>query len=106
MPVVTFIQPDGVPKQAQLEVGQTLMEGAILNGVKGIVAECGGACSCATCHVIVDPSWWSKVGNAEEDEVDMLEFATDSGATSRLGCQVKLTDAMNGLVVRIPDIQG
>lgn len=106
MPVVTYIQPDGVPKQVQVEVGQSVMEGAILNGVKGIVAECGGACSCATCHVSVDPEWWGEVGSAEDDEVDMLEFAPDSGPTSRLGCQVRITNEMDGLVVRIPEVQG
>jgi len=81
------------------------MEMAIKNSVPGIEAECGGACACATCHVYVDDTWKEAVGGPEAMEEDMLDFAWEVQPTSRLSCQVKVTDALDGLVVRIPEKQ-
>ena len=80
----------------------TVMEAAKKNLITGIEAECGGACACATCHVYVDPEWQAKTGKPESMEEDMLDFAFDVRAESRLSCQIKVTDALDGLVVRIP----
>ena len=79
---------------------------AILNGVPGIVAECGGACSCATCHVYVDDAWTDVVGGPSPMEEDMLDFAFEVKPTSRLSCQIKVRDEIDGLVVRVPSRQG
>jgi 2Fe-2S ferredoxin len=81
------------------------MENAIRNGVPGIEAECGGACACATCHVHVDPVWLEKTGKPSPMEEDMLDFAFDVRANSRLSCQIKVSDALDGLIVRTPERQ-
>lgn len=81
------------------------MENAIKNSVPGIEAECGGACACATCHVYVDEAWTGKTGSAEAMEEDMLDFAFDLQPNSRLSCQIKVTDDLDGLVVRVPEKQ-
>jgi 2Fe-2S ferredoxin len=82
------------------------MENATRNNVNGIVAECGGQCSCATCHVQVAEEWFDKVGPAEGDEEDMLEFAEERVPTSRLSCQIEVTEELDGLVVNVPESQG
>jgi 2Fe-2S ferredoxin len=82
------------------------METAIRNSVPGIVAECGGACSCATCHVHVDEAWTEKVGPPSPMEEDMLDFAFDVRPTSRLSCQIKVSEGLDGLVVHTPQQQG
>ena len=87
------------------ENGATVMEMAIRNNVPGIEAECGGACACATCHVYVDEAWREKVGPPSPMEEDMLDFGYDVRPNSRLSCQIKVTDALDGLVVRIPERQ-
>jgi 2Fe-2S ferredoxin len=102
MPTVTFIDPDGTPHSLEGEEGMSLMELAVHNGLEGIEADCGGACACATCHVYVDEAWTALTGEAAGDEADMLEFAVDPQAGSRLACQIRLTAALDGLVVRIP----
>lgn len=106
MPQITFIEPDGTRQQVEAEIGATLMETAIRNGVRGIVAECGGACTCATCHVYVDDDWISVTGGPSSMEEDMLDFAFDVQDTSRLSCQIKIRDDLDGLVVRVPSRQG
>lgn len=78
------------------------MEAAVSNGVKGIEAECGGACSCGTCHAYIDESFWGVVGGACDDESDMLEFADNIKPNSRLSCQVSVTSDMDGMVITIP----
>lgn len=83
----------------------TVMEVARKNDVPGIEAECGGACSCATCHVYVDEGWFPKTGGSEEMEEDMLDFAFDVRPNSRLSCQIKVTDELDGLVVHTPEKQ-
>ncbi|WP_137391996.1 2Fe-2S iron-sulfur cluster-binding protein [Rhodoligotrophos defluvii] len=105
MPKITFIESNGTTHIVDAEPGMTLMETAVRNMVPGIDADCGGACACATCHVYVDPEWFDKLGTRNEMEEDMLDFAFDVRENSRLSCQVKVTDAFDGLVVRIPEKQ-
>lgn len=105
MPKITYIAHDGSSQTVDAEVGSTVMENAIRNLVPGIEAECGGACACATCHVYVDEAWYGKVGAPEPMEEDMLDFAYDVRPTSRLSCQIKVTPALDGLVVRTPERQ-
>ena len=106
MPKITFIEHGGKKHTVDAPLGSTVMENAIRNGVPGIVAECGGACSCATCHVHVDEAWKEKVGPPSPMEEDMLDFAFDVKPTSRLSCQIKVTDELDGLVVHTPAQQG
>jgi ferredoxin, 2Fe-2S len=106
MPKITYIEHDGKKRTVDAPVGSTVMENAIKNGVPGIVAECGGACSCATCHVHVDEAWKEKVGPPSPMEEDMLDFAFDVRPTSRLSCQIKVTDELDGLVMHTPAQQG
>ena len=105
MPKIIFITPDGERHEVEAENGYSVMEAAINNNIEGIVAECGGACACATCHVYVDDAWTAKVGEAEAMEEDMLDFAYDIQPGSRLSCQIKVTDELDGLVVRVPERQ-
>jgi ferredoxin, 2Fe-2S len=105
MAKITFVQPDGSRQEVEAEPGSTVMEAAIRNGVPGIEAECGGACSCATCHVYVDEEWVSATGEAQPMEQDMLDFAFDVRPTSRLSCQIRVTDELDGLVVTVPEQQ-
>ncbi|HEY4775124.1 MAG TPA: 2Fe-2S iron-sulfur cluster-binding protein [Xanthobacteraceae bacterium] len=105
MPKITFIESSGAARTVDAELGSTVMEAAIKNGIPGIVAECGGACACATCHVYVEAAWWDKVGEPSPMEEDMLDFGYDVRPNSRLSCQIKVTDALDGLVVRTPERQ-
>jgi 2Fe-2S ferredoxin len=102
MAKITFIQPDGQSQTVEAEPGLTVMEAAKMNNVPGIEAECGGACACATCHVYVDDAWRAMTGKPEAMEEDMLDFAFDVREESRLCCQIKVTAALNGLIVRVP----
>ena len=106
MAKITYIEDNGTVHETEGETGATVMETAIRNGVPGIVAECGGACSCATCHVYVDENWSDVVGGPSPMEEDMLDFAFDVQPTSRLSCQIKVSDELDGLVVRVPARQG
>lgn len=106
MPNITYIEPNGTAKTFDLPLGATLMEGAVQNGVSGIVAECGGSCMCATCHIYVDEAFADRLPEMEEEEDEMLECATaERLPNSRLGCQVRASNALDGLVVRIPAVQ-
>ena len=102
---ITFIQPDGTENTVEAEPGMTVMEAAVKNSVRGIAAECGGACSCATCHVYVEDDWRQATGEPEAMEEDMLDFAFDVRPESRLSCQIKVTSELDGLRVRIPEKQ-
>lgn len=102
---VTFIDYQGTERTIEANVNDTVMETATRNGVPGIDADCGGACACATCHVYINSSWTDVVGGAEELEKEMLEVAEGVEDNSRLACQVKLTHAMDGLVVTTPESQ-
>ena len=106
MAKITYIAFDGTTFNVEAENGSTVMENAIRNAVPGIEAECGGACACATCHVYVDDAWTDVVGEPEAMEEDMLDFAYDVRPNSRLSCQIKVRDALDGLVVRVPERQG
>jgi 2Fe-2S ferredoxin len=106
MPRITFIEPDGLPHEVDAPVGITLMEAAKQNGVKGILALCGGACACGTCHVYVDTAWLSRLHAREEMEEGMLENAWQPRENSRLSCQIHVTPDLEGLVVRVPEQQG
>ena len=105
MPKITYIQPDGTENVVEAKAGWSVMEGAIKNRVRGIDADCGGACACATCHVYVDEAWREKTGTPSAMEESMLDFAEDVRPESRLSCQIKVTDALDGLVVRLPESQ-
>jgi ferredoxin, 2Fe-2S len=106
MPKITYIEPDGTTRTVEAEIGATVMETALKNDVPGIVAECGGACSCATCHVYVDEAFAAKIEPPSPMEEDMLDFAFEVKPNSRLSCQIKVTEALDGLVVRTPGYQG
>jgi 2Fe-2S ferredoxin len=105
MPKITYIESNGTEHVVEAETGMTVMEAAVKNKVPGIEAECGGACSCATCHVYVEDAWKEATGEPEEMEEDMLDFAFDVRPNSRLSCQIKVTDDLDGLVVRVPEKQ-
>lgn len=105
MTKLTFIAFDGTRIDVEAVNGSTVMENAIRNQVPGIEAECGGACACATCHVYVDDAWTDAVGKPAAMEEDMLDFAFDVRPNSRLSCQIKVKDELNGLTVRIPERQ-
>ena len=105
MPLVNFFDHDGNQYEVNLEAGTTIMQAAIDNGIDGIAAECGGACSCATCHCYIDENWTEKTGEPSDIEKQMLECALDPQDNSRLGCQVEITDEMDGIVVRLPESQ-
>jgi 2Fe-2S ferredoxin len=103
---ITFIDSTGQSRTVAGEEGSTVMETALKNSVPGIEAECGGACACATCHVYVDDAWAGKIPAAQPMEEDMLDFAFDVRPTSRLSCQIRVTAAVDGLVVSTPERQG
>ena len=105
MAKITYVQPDGSSQVVDAEAGLTVMEAAKKSLVPGIEAECGGACACATCHVYVDEAWKEKTGAPSDMEEDMLDFAFDVRPTSRLSCQIKVTEALDGLVVQVPEKQ-
>ncbi len=102
---VTYIEIDGTERATELRPGQTLMDGALEHQIDGIMADCGGLCACSTCHVYVDDRWLDKCGEPSELEEGMLDFAADVRGNSRLSCQIQITDAMNGMVVRVPERQ-
>jgi ferredoxin len=102
MPNIIFVTPDGTEHQVTVEDGVTVMEAGRDAGL-GIEGTCGGCLSCATCHVIVDADWFAATGAPDEDEMDMLDLAMGLAATSRLGCQIEMSPALDGLRVRIPE---
>src|ERR1700759_4365692 len=106
MPKITYISASGEPRSVDAQVGSTVMETALRNSVPGIEAECGGACACATCHVYVSPDWTEATGKASQMEEDMLDFAFEVRPNSRLSCQIKVTEALDGLIVPPPPKQG
>jgi len=106
MPKITYVDPEGQRYEVNAENGTTVMENAIREGVPGIEAECGGACACATCHVYVDEGFMPVVGEPEPMEEDMLDFAFEVKPTSRLSCQIRVSDALDGLSVVVPERQG
>jgi 2Fe-2S ferredoxin len=101
MPRMTFIERDGTPREVDAPLGLSVLEIAHRHGVD-IEGACEGSLACSTCHVIVDPTWFGKLEQPTEDEEDMLDLAFDLQQTSRLGCQLIMTEALDGLVVRLP----
>jgi 2Fe-2S ferredoxin len=102
---VVYVEYGGTEHTIDVKVGQSVMEGAVKNNIPGIDADCGGACACATCHVYVDEAWTEKAGRASAMEESMLDFAEGVEPNSRLSCQIKVTDDLDGLVVRLPESQ-
>lgn len=105
MAKITYIEFDGTEHVVDVKSGLSVMEGAVKNNIPGIDADCGGACACATCHVYVEPDWLDRTGERSDMEQSMLSFAAVTQDNSRLSCQVSVSDALDGLVVRLPDGQ-
>jgi 2Fe-2S ferredoxin len=103
MPRIVFITPDGVRHEVDVENGYSVMEAAINNNIEGIVAECGGACACATCHSYIDDAWLDKMPEMDDMEDSMLDAAYDRRDNSRLTCQLEMNDAWDGLVVHVAE---
>ena len=105
MAKITYVESNGVEHIVEVKVGQSVMEGAAKNNIPGIDADCGGACACATCHVYIADEWLEIVGAAPPVERSMLDFANDVRLSSRLSCQIVVTDQLNSLKVHIPESQ-
>ncbi len=105
MPKVHYIDPEGTDRVIDVNVGWSIMEGAVKNDVPGIDADCGGSCACATCHVYVDPAWLGKLPPKSEMEETMLDFAQSVAPNSRLSCQIDMTVELDGMIVRTPKTQ-
>jgi 2Fe-2S ferredoxin len=106
MPIVIFELPDGTQRKVTAAPGTVLMQAAVSNGVDGIVAECGGNAACATCHVYVDTRHSELAGPPNDVEDEMLDFtAAERRPTSRLSCQIQISDALDGLIVQVPEEQ-
>lgn len=106
MPIVTYVDFEGQSTQLELPDGMTLMQGATMNGVEGIVGECSGSCACATCHCYVDAAWLDKVPAMGENEDEMLEgTVSERRPNSRLSCQIKATPELDGIVIYLPEEQ-
>lgn len=106
MPKVTYIDHQEKETVVDVPAGWSVMEGAINNDLQGIEADCGGCLSCATCHVFVDDAWLDKMPPKEDDELEMLDCAAvEANENSRLCCQIKVSDELDGLVVRMPEFQ-
>lgn len=101
MPVITYLDPAGNRHDLDVAIGSTVMEGAIDNNVPGILAECGGACACATCHVYVDESWINRLTAVSDMEDAMLDSAFARQPNSRLGCQIEIAAEHDGLIVQV-----
>lgn len=102
---VRYIEHDGTEHVVDVAPGLSVMEGAVLNGVYGIHASCAGDCGCATCHVYVDEAWLTKLAEKSSREKNTLRFSFKPAGNSRLSCQIKVAEALEGLVVRIPERQ-
>ncbi len=105
MPLVTYISHDGSSYEVDVPVGTSVMQGAVDNMIDGIVGECGGSCSCATCHCYVDPAWIAKLKAPDGMEKDMLECVLEPRPNSRLSCQIVVTEALDGLKINMPESQ-
>jgi 2Fe-2S ferredoxin len=102
MPLIVFVDRGGARREVRAPDGVTVMEVARRQGIDGIVAQCGGACACATCHVYVAPQWLDRLEPREDMEEGMLESAWEPRANSRLSCQIHVTAALDGLEVTVP----
>jgi len=105
MAKIKFVQFDGTEETVEAENGTSLMNAAFDNGISGIDADCGGECSCATCHVLIDDAWVSKLAPISEQEDSMLDLNPDREERSRLSCQLPMTEALDGMIVNLPEFQ-
>ena len=105
MGTITFVEHDGTEHTAELEAGKYLMQIALEHGIPNIDADCGGECACGTCHVILDSKWGSALGTASANELNMLDLNPEKTTTSRLACQVDVSEQMNGMRVQLPEYQ-
>lgn len=105
MAKITYVEHNGTEHAIDVKNGLSVMEGAVKNNIPGIDADCGGACACATCHVYVDDAWLSKTGDRSAMEESMLDFAEGVEPNSRLACQIKVSDDLDGLRVTMPESQ-
>jgi len=103
MPKITYVTSDGSRHEVEVENGYSIMEGAINNNIDGIVAECGGACACATCHSYIDAAWLDKLPTMDDMEDSMLDAAFERKENSRLTCQIEVSDGLDGLVVHVAE---
>ncbi len=101
MPRMTFIEPEGAEREVEAPLGLSVLEIAHRNGID-IEGTCESSLACSTCHVVVDPAWYARLPKASEDEVDMLDLAYGLTRTSRLGCQLVITEDLDGLAVSLP----
>lgn len=102
MPVVVFVLPGGAEHTVEAAVGETVMDAALDNGVPGIQAQCGGGCTCSTCHVYVEAAWLARLPSPVPDEQDLLAYLPQRTPESRLSCQIELTETLSGLRVHVP----
>jgi 2Fe-2S ferredoxin len=105
MPSITYIEFDGTAHVIDVELGTSVMRGAVMNSVPGIDAHCGGACACATCHVYVNPAWLSRTGGPNSSEREMLDLVEHVQPNSRLSCQICVSEELDGLIVQLPEHQ-
>jgi ferredoxin, 2Fe-2S len=102
MPKITFSEPDGTRREVDARLGESAMQAATRNGIEGIIGECGGSCICATCHCYVDQAWRQHIGPPGQAEAELLEFEAHSvRPESRLACQIMVTNALGGLVLKV-----
>lgn len=105
MPKILFIEHDGSEYSIEATVGQSVMQSAVDNMVRGVVGSCGGCCTCATCHGYIDPAWLGKISPKSEDEIAMLDGAMNVKENSRLTCQITVEPELDGMVIRLPESQ-
>jgi 2Fe-2S ferredoxin len=103
MPRIIYLTPDGTRHETDVENGYSVMEGAINNNIEGIIAECGGACACATCHSYINEAWADKLPEMDDMEDSMLDAAFERKANSRLTCQIEVSDDLDGLIVHVAE---
>ncbi len=102
---ITFVQPDGSRQEIEAATGSTVMDAARSHSIRGLPGKCGGECCCSTCHCYVDAAWTDKLPPKSEDEAALIEFAHEPRQASRLSCQLKVTSALDGLVLHVPERQ-
>jgi len=105
MTKITFIEANGTEHEVEARNERSLMQAAVQNGVPGIDADCGGQCMCATCHVILDDAWYARLGAPTDDEEEMLSPTPERTPTSRLSCQIQVSDALEGIKITLPEFQ-
>lgn len=105
MPLIKFVSHDNIVTEVHVATGTSVMQAAVSNSLDAIVAECGGSCACGTCHVYVDERWQDKIPLADACEQSMLSCVVEPANSSRLSCQIKMTDDLDGLIVKLPESQ-